>query len=218
MSRNSPRIEAALGLLTEARLLADVGCDHGYFPIAAVKAGKARAAIASDNKPSPLETARIHVGENGLSDRISCVLSDGLSHLFSEVDAVSLMGMGGQLIASILDRADLSAVKQLILGPNKDPSAVRLWLQTHGWKISAERFVRDHGHDYALIACLKGEMTLSANEREYGPFILKEKNPAFVAFLERKATLLEDALGSAEDPEKIRSLKERIQALREMIR
>ncbi len=214
MSRNSPRIEAAVELLTEARLLADVGCDHGYFPIAAVKAGKAHGAIASDNKSSPLETARIHVAESGLSDRIACVLSDGLSHLSPEVDAVSLMGMGGLLIATILDRADLSSVKQLILGPNKDPSAVRLWLQTHGWKISAERFVRDHGHDYALIACVPGDMSLSANEREYGPFILKEKNPAFLSFLERKAARLEDALGTAQDPEKILSLNVLINALR----
>lgn len=218
MSRKSPRLEAALGLLTEARLLADVGCDHGYFPIAAVKAGKALSAIASDNKPGPLETCRVHVAESGLSSRIGCLLSEGLDHLRPEVDAVSVMGMGGQLIASILDAADLSFVRQLILGPNQDPSALRLWLQTHGWRIEAERFVRDHGHDYQLISAVPGTMSLSAIEREYGPFLLREKNPAFCAFVERKAARLENALGEAEDPEKIRSLRERIQILRELIR
>jgi tRNA (adenine22-N1)-methyltransferase len=218
MPRGSTRLEAALDLLTETEFLADVGCDHGYFPIEALRSGKVRIAVASDNKSGPLGAAEAHIRKVGLSDRIATVLSEGLSHLTPEIGTVSIMGMGGATIVEILANAELKRVRRLILGPNKDPSRVREWLETHHWKIADERFVRDHGHDYQLIAAVPGDMTLSSSEREFGPFILAARNPEFVRYIERKIAQFGAAKVSAKDGKKRLALETRISHLQELIR
>jgi len=204
--------------LTDLDVLADVGCDHGYFPIEAIRSGKVQSAIASDNKPLPLAAAEAHIRQVGLSDRITTVLSEGLSHVTNGVQAVSIMGMGGALIAAILDSADLASIQRLILGPNKDPSRLRAWLQAHHWQIADERFVRDHGHDYQLIAAIPGEMALSEAQREYGPFILQTHCPEFVRHIGRKIAQLQAAHAAAHDEKKRLALQGRISFLQELIR
>ena len=218
MLPKSPRLLAALDLLTEVRCLADVGTDHGYFPIAAVQSGKASRAVASDNKPAPLATAAEHIARSGLQDRIVLVLADGLSFLRVDIAAVSIMGMGGFLIERILDAADLSAVEQLILGPNNDHAAVRGWLEDHGWRIADERFVRDRGHDYQLISAVPGKMSLNPEERTYGPILLKTRNEGLLGHLRQKIAALSEARSLARDPDKRQELEIRIRNLEELIR
>jgi tRNA (adenine22-N1)-methyltransferase len=217
MNRLGVRLEAALDLLKKTKLLADIGTDHAYFPIEAIQSGKAVLAIASDNKSLPLATAMDNVTQAGLSDRIELILAEGLAFMVPEIDCVSIMGMGGILIAQILASGDLSHVKQLILGPNNNQTAVRGWLQEHGWQIQDERFVRDKGHDYQLIAAVPGVMKLDFDQLAYGPINLCQKNPVFIHSIQRKITILSKAQCAAKDLTKIESLLQRIAALRRLI-
>ena len=79
--------------------VADIS-DHGYIPIYLVKNKYAPRAFAMDVNQGPLERAREHIQEEGLTSQIETRLSNGLLQLEpEEVDAVVIAGMGGILSA-----------------------------------------------------------------------------------------------------------------------
>lgn len=105
--RLSVRMSALADMVTPGSRLADVGCDHGYIPIYLCRTGRIPSAIAMDIHEGPLERARQHIEECGLSDRIQTRLSDGLEKLGGdEADTVLIAGMGGCLMCRILIAGD----------------------------------------------------------------------------------------------------------------
>lgn len=217
MVKTSPRLNAALELLDYANRIMDIGTDHGYFPIMAITSGKAKTAIATDNKAMPLLTATANVAKANLSDKIMLSLQDGLTKLPLDVDCVSIMGMGGKRICSLLDLGNLDRVRQLILGPNIDHFELRDWLENHDFVITGERFVRDCGHDYQLFSAIHGKMHLSHSEKQYGPFIIKEKSELFVGHIEHQIMLLNQAMSLAKNPQKRLDLAKQITTLKELV-
>jgi len=217
MAKIGARLEGALSLLEGVDTLADIGCDHGFFPIEAIRLKKAQKAIAADNKILPLASAFDNIAKAGLPDKITTILSEGLAFLTPDIDCLSIMGMGGTLIKNILGNHDLSGVSQLILGPNNDQFIVREWLQNHKWMIADERFVRDKGHDYQLILAKKGKMVLTELEKTYGPVILRSQNGMFLEHIQRKIKVLETALLQTKDAKKMAVLSKKIALLRELI-
>ena len=51
-------MKAAASMVTTGNVLADIGTDHGYVPIALVQRGRIPSAIAMDINKGPLEKAR----------------------------------------------------------------------------------------------------------------------------------------------------------------
>ena len=93
-------------------VLADVGTDHAYLPIFLCENGFLRAegdalAVASDINAGPVERAALHIRSARLSDKIVTVQTDGLCGLekYSPTDII-IFGMGGELIAAILEAAE----------------------------------------------------------------------------------------------------------------
>ena len=92
-------------------MLADVGTDHAYLPIFLCENGFLRAdglrAVASDINAGPVERAALHIRTAHLSDKIATVQTDGLNGLekYSPTDII-IFGMGGELIAAILEAAE----------------------------------------------------------------------------------------------------------------
>lgn len=114
-----PRLRLIAGWVPEGAYLADVGTDHGYLPTWLRLQGKIRGAVASDLRPGPLERAKV----TGLlygTDNIEYRLCNGLAGIRpSEVDTVTIAGMGGETILSILKAAPWTADGQhtLLLQP-----------------------------------------------------------------------------------------------------
>lgn len=136
----------------------DVGTDHGYLAVYLVQSGKASRMLATDVNIQPLQSAERCIAENGLSDRISTKLTDGLSGLdLSEVTDIFIAGMGGILITEILSaRHPLS--QKLILQPMTQAPALRQWLCENGYLIERERCAVSAGKTYSVItARLTGE-------------------------------------------------------------
>jgi len=210
------RLETALDYSDGFDTLLDVGTDHGLLPIKALLTGKVKKAVASDNKERPLANARTNIEKYGLGDRIDVVLTDGIPKA-NGADLVAILGMGGILIASILENGDLKATKRLILSPNSDQYLVRTWLENHHYAIIAEAFVEDKRKFYQLIVAETGEMQLTEPEREFGPLILKEKPQAFGKYLDREIRKLTDARAKASDPEAKDRLGQRIATLKGLI-
>ena len=105
----SLRLKAVADLVRRDSYLADIGCDHGFLPVYLLQCGKIKGAVASDINKGPLERCRALVEQYDLSAQIQCVLSDGLSKIrFSELQDIAVCGMGGELIASILEQCPYS--------------------------------------------------------------------------------------------------------------
>lgn len=158
MQELNPRLKAVAAMVEPGRAVADIGTDHAYLPAYLLLNGVAPYAIACDVGEKPLrnaaETARIY----HLAGKIDLRLSDGLENVRpEEYGAVTICGMGGTLIAEILEKAALPADVQLVLQPMTHVEDVRAWLCRSGFFIDGEVCVKDAGRVYCCMASKRGE-------------------------------------------------------------
>lgn len=148
------RLVAAAELVRRGAYLADVGTDHAYLPVYLVGNGLARCAIATDINPGPLDRAVKNIAAAGLSDAISVRLTDGVCGLDGlGITDYAICGMGGELIASIIDVPFLrDPAVSLVLQPMTKPEVLRAYLVSHGFAVTDERLVREGERIYQVIA------------------------------------------------------------------
>ena len=160
----TPRLRAVAELVREGAFVADVGTDHAYLPIALVKEGRAIGAVASDINEGPYLCATKNVHEHSLEDKISTVHCPGLSGIdkFSPTD-ILICGMGGELIASIIDDAPFVRNKniRLVLQPMTHSEILRKYLLGNGFEIVVERIVKED----KLYQIICAEYTGNKNEK-----------------------------------------------------
>lgn len=213
----SKRLAASAKFVEGFHCLADCGTDHAYFPIYAIEHKLVQKAVASDNKKFPLENARRNVESAYLEEDIELVLADGLPYLTEKIDVVSILGLGGRSIATILEKADLTHVKRLVLSPNSEQEILRDYLEQNGFMIVGESFIKDKGKYYQIIAAQKGSMHLSDLEKEFGPFIIKEQSDEFVEFIEGLIETLNEATKHIQSQSEKETVLDRISKLKEVI-
>ena len=125
------RLSLAASFVRSGSVVADIGTDHAYLPVHLVETGVCPRAFACDKRTGPLQNAKQTVEAAGLSDRITTLLSDGLDALPPGcADDVVLAGMGGILIAELLNRAAWlkNESVRVIVQPMSHAEDVRLWL------------------------------------------------------------------------------------------
>ena len=219
----SKRLELVASFVPHAAILLDVGSDHAYLPIELVERGQIKSAIAGEVVEGPYQSAVKNVEAHGLKEKIQVRLSNGLE-AFKDADQVSVItiaGMGGRLIARILEEGldKLASVERLILQPNNREDDLRIWLQDHGFQIVAESILEEAGKFYEILVVEAGEMKLSASDVRFGPFLSKEVSPVFVQKWQKEATKLEFALGQIPEKnlEERQVLVDKIQAIKEVL-
>ena len=219
----SKRLETVASFVSQGAVLLDVGSDHAYLPIELVEKGHIERAIAGEVVVGPYQSAVKNVENHGLSDKIQLRLANGLA-AFDESDQVSVItiaGMGGRLIASILEEGfdKLAHVERLILQPNNREDDLRNWLQDHGFQIIAESILEEAGKFYEILVVEAGQMKLSARDTRFGPFLSKEVSPVFVQKWQKEAEKLQFALGQIpeKNQEERQILAEKIQAIKEVL-
>ncbi len=210
------RLETALKHVEDANLLVDIGTDHAYLPIKAVLLGKARKAIAVDNKPGPLSRAKHNIETNDLGSRIKTVLSDGFAGIDLVPDIVTILGLGGIQIRDILETCK-TKIKKLVLSPNSEAYTLRDWLENNGYMIIAEDFIIDGRKHYQVIVASPGEMSLDEPEKEFGPLILATRPKAFTDYLRNVIAKLVSASRMAHDETEKSRIMERIRVLKGLI-
>ena len=152
------RLSLAASFVRDGAVIADIGTDHAYLPIHLVLSKKARAAIAADINESPLERARINCEKFEVSDRITLCLADGLRALplreLSVTDII-ICGMGGELIASILNASDYvkNPAVRLILQPMSQAARLRSYLAENGFRTVDGALARAQDKLYQCIVC-----------------------------------------------------------------
>ena len=134
--------------------VADVGTDHGILPVALALNGFRGNILASDIHEGPLQHAFNAAKDADVSDRIRFYLCDGLIEEFAaQIDTIIIAGMGGDLICSIIDRADLLLDPRysLILQPMTKSEILRYYLTNNGFQISREIHVSERTHVYSVL-------------------------------------------------------------------
>ncbi|WLR56310.1 tRNA (adenine(22)-N(1))-methyltransferase TrmK [Mesobacillus subterraneus] len=185
----SDRLEAVANYIPEGASLADIGSDHAYLPCNVVKKGTVTMAIAGEVAEGPFQSAIEQVREENLTEKISVRKGDGLEVIQpGEVDCITIAGMGGTLISTILEqgKSKLEGVSRLVLQPNVGSFAVRKWLVDSGWELVKEEILEEDGKIYEILVAEKGEPMKPYQHIDFdigilfGPFLLKEKSKVFI--------------------------------------
>lgn len=223
MNRLSNRLMSIAAQVKPGKVLADIGCDHGYLPILLVKNGCMSRALAMDINEGPLLRAKEHIGQEALGDYIQTRQSNGMEKLaVGEADAVIIAGMGGNLTIDILTRGKAVAecLEQLILEPQSELAAVRKYLREVNYCVAAEDLVLEDGKFYPIIRVLpKQESDAEVFAKEsgldmevidaYGQHLLAMRHPILQMYLEKESQqwqqILQGLAQNGTDEERIRA-------------
>lgn len=184
----SVRLETVAKYVPKDSRLADIGSDHAYLPSYLAKNGQISFGIAGEVAQGPFQSAEKNVMAEGLTELISVRMGDGLEVIQpGDADCISIAGMGGSLIASILEngKEKLAAVKRLVLQPNINAIAIRDWLIDNHWELIAEEIIEEDNKIYEILVAEKGEPLKPYRDvhletgRLVGPFLLQRKENAF---------------------------------------
>lgn len=216
---NSERLSTRLATVAKyvpiGSKIADIGSDHAYLPCYLAKNNGITFAVAGEVADGPYQSAKGNVQSEGLTEMISVRMGNGLEVIENdEVDCITIAGMGGSLITSILDngKAKLSSVKRLILQPNISAISIREWLLENKWELIDEEIILEDRKVYEILIAEKGNPNKPYGENMelgllFGPFLLKKKGDAFKQkwTLERKnwQRIYESLKGASETSETI---------------
>ncbi len=211
----SKRLKCIADFVDKGAVVADVGTDHGHIPIYLVLNGIVDYAIGMDINEGPLGKADENIRLYGVSEHIGLRLSDGLEKLEeNEADTVIIAGMGGRLIANILENGKnvLTSVSNLILSPHTDIENVRHYLMEHEYKITKEKMLLDEGKYYTVIKAVHGTMNYDKEEFFlYGKILLENRDEVLKEYLNLKKIKYNNILKKLSgDSEMIRGRKKEL--------
>ncbi len=188
-------------LVREGAAFADVGTDHAYLPLFLLAEGRVRSAVASDVAKGPLERAARNIEAAGYEGRIKLLLANGLCGMQAlGLTDIAVCGMGGEIIAEILEKAPFvkNDAVQLLLQPMTRADALRQYLAASGFGVRAERYVADGEHIYLVLSAFYDgrKRQLSATDAVLGERGLraKEDRNVYLSFLDKKEREAKDRL------------------------
>ena len=212
----TPRLQAIADFVEKDSKLADIGTDHAYIPVYLVREKVTGSAIASDLNAGPFENAKKYVSGSGLSSSIDVRLGSGMEVLSpGEVDTVIIAGMGGILIADIMEtsREVSKKVENFILQPMVGMRELRTYLQENGYKVAGERLANEGNKYYQIIHAVHGRDEIKSElEYEVSSALLSSDDPLLKEFLELKLEKTDKIIESIErnsdtESEKLSRLK-----------
>ncbi len=147
------RIKAIKSLVPNGARLLDVGSDHAFLPISLCLDGVISSAVISDVNAGPLERGKLHVASLCPNLKASFYLSDGFEKIPRDsYDVAAICGMGGELIAGILEEGAEKAYCPLILQPMSHAERLREYLWCNGFTVNNELYVEEERHCYVIIS------------------------------------------------------------------
>jgi tRNA (adenine22-N1)-methyltransferase len=226
----SKRLKQVADYVEKGARVADIGSDHAYLPCYLADQGKITFAVAGEVVQGPFNNAVKEVRRTGLERIVEVRLGDGLMVLKPEdrIDTVTIAGMGGALIRSILEKGQendrLTGQETLILQPNVFEETVREYLMEQQYRITDEAILEENDKIYEIIKAVPSDVQLIYSKKEllFGPYLSKERSETFKKKWTQQMNTNEFIVGQMEqsshpNEEKLASLKEEIKLIKEMI-
>lgn len=207
--------------------LADIGSDHAYLPIYALEHHLIRTAIAGEVIQGPYEASIKNVRSYGYDSQIDVRLGDGLSILTDSdhVDTITICGMGGPLIAQILQQgaSKLKPHTRLVLQSNVQTEALRRTLEHLDFEITQELIFKEKGHIYELVVAdyQSNSRPLTKQELKFGPILLRYKNAQFIEKWQREVDALEKIkaqLDATKHQQRLEEINAEIEMINEVLK
>ncbi len=226
----SHRLTRVAHYVPKDSVVADIGSDHAYLPCFLVLTGVINKAIAGEVVRGPFESAQKQVQQELLTNQISVRLASGLEAIRMEdgITAVTIAGMGGPLICSILEQGKdkLSDVERLILQPNVHAKSIRDWAMQNNWNIVEEEILKENEKIYEILVLEKVQTTVTWTPKQLlmGPELLKNQTAIFVEKWMRESAQwkkivasMEATVQTVEIIEKKQELVRKIQLVEEVL-
>lgn len=194
------RIDLLASLAKDSNCLCDVGCDHAYVLIEAIKKYNVKKGLACDVADGPLLMAKKSITENKIIDKISIIKSNGFDDVSLDFDCAIIAGMGGSLMSEILI-AGASKIKnkKLILQPNNDRHKVRATISSLGFNITEEYALNDQNKYYEIMVCNPGDSCYDEMDLKYGPLLRKTKAKEYLDHYHKQYNQLKQILSNVSD-------------------
>lgn len=161
-------------------------------------------------------------------------ITDENGHKKLEVEAALIAGMGGRLMVKILqDSLDkFQQMDEFILQPQSEIAKVRRFIREMGYHIEKEDMVLEDGKFYPMMKAVKGKVRrdISKNAQksvsiniekdvqgsgmtgeiqklydEYGEYLLKNRHPVLLKFLQKEEKIYQDILENLEKQDTVKS-------------
>ena len=192
----SARLDALFKECKSCKTFADVGSDHGFLPLKMASESKANLIISSDVSSKCVEKSRANANIYGLQDKIQFIVSDGFtSYPQVSLDGVVISGMGGLMIAKILEEKPKNVkIKNFYLQPNTKVLELRQYLTSHGYKINKDFVVREGDKFYFILSVGEGGQQLSEIDLQFGVSRFNENEADFLAYLDYEESKLKNLL------------------------
>lgn len=186
------RLQAIIELCDYNKVMADVGCDHGYVTAELILQDKASRVIATEISRECLNKAIRFADSMNLIPFISFREGDGFANVskYDKVDQAVIAGMGGYEIIHILESKP-SNLWNFVLQPMTDVIAVREWLLSNGLKIVVDKLVKDGDKYYNIIKCEKGKQKLTELELYFGLSNFTDNYVVLYEYLNKRKEKLE---------------------------
>lgn len=165
------RLSAAVRCFPVCDTGADIGADHGKLACWLLLNNRCNRMIVSDISAKALKRAERLLDRHGLLHRVALVCADGFVALSGDVQAVAVLGMGGDRIAGMLREAYRLGDAKLIVSPQSRHSVVRTALSLHGYAFENEHVVQSAGRFYTVIEATRGSARYSEKELYVGPVL-----------------------------------------------
>ena len=201
-----PRLQAVADFI-RAEVHADIGSDHAQLPRYLLASGRAKRIIAVEKTRPPFERSQRAL--RGLAADVR--LGDGLAPLAaSEVDSLSVCGVGAHKILKIFARQPDKLPPKLVLQANDKPELLRCWARSNGYHLTAEAVVAGFWR-YVILSFKRvpgaDPIYWQANTKGispelallFGPHLLVQQHPLlYKELLSRRAEY--EKLGASKNP------------------
>ncbi len=190
------RLSLCADYVRENTTVADIGTDHAYLPVWLCKTGKIKKALACDVKKAPLQNGIDTIKKYSAENQVEPRLSDGLAEIKdNEADDIIIAGMGGELIAKIIDNCNWAKNKNkhFILQPMTKGEVLIKYLYENGFEIISQNACIDGDKVYTvMLAAFTEKNSLPDESFLYTGLLNPNESPAHRQFINNQIKLLKN--------------------------
>lgn len=179
----TPRLKIALSYVPTDTVIMDVGADLGLLSIALARHG--HKVYASENKKGPYNALQKNISEWN-KDNLFCVFADGIDVLPQDVNCLTILGMGGKTIYSILSRHSerLKQIEYILIEPQSENNLPISFLLNSGYEnIQGCYILETRYYPILLFKRTLNKREYSVPEMYFGPYPLKNKDQCLKEYL-----------------------------------